>query len=204
MRINTGHDGVAVEQEDEKQEDAADEEAEGVFYVAAQFFNTEFPQRRIKGKGNGSCQRYEQADIAAADDGHGIGDDDQADDTQDQGNGLLAGKGFVNDEIRKNHDKNRVTGKDDSCQAGIGHVDPDLEEDHAEADVNQPEDSQIAPIGTIEVDAALLQIADSQRHEQQPADEEPKESQLERRERRSGNLQGNFHRTKGYGCQNNT
>jgi hypothetical protein len=67
-----------------------------------------------------------------------------------------------------------------------------------------PEDSQIAPIGTIEVDAALLQIADSQRHEQQPADEEPKESQLERRERRSGNLQGNFHRTKGYGCQNNT
>lgn len=204
MRINTGHDGVAVEQEDEKQEDAADEEAEGVFYVAAQFFNTEFPQRRIKGKGNGSCQRYEQADIAAADNGHGIGDDDQADDTQDQGNGLLAGKGFVNDEIRKNHDKNRVTGKDDSCQAGVSHVDPDLEEDHAETDVDQPEDSQIAPIRTIEVNAALLQIADSQRHEQQPTDEEPEKGQLERRERRPGNLQGNFHRTKGYGCQNNT
>ena len=105
----------------------------------------------------------------------------------------------MNNEIRENHDKNRITGEDNGCQAGIGHVDPDLEENHAETDVNQPEDSQIPPIGTIEVDAALLQIADSQRHEQQPADEEPEKGQLERRERRPGNLQGNFHRTKGYG-----
>ena len=105
---------------------------------------------------------------------------------------------------RENHDKNRITGEDNGCQAGIGHVDPDLEEDHAETDVDQPEDSQIAPIGTIEVNAALLQIADSQRHEQQPTDEEPEKGQLERRERRPGNLQGNFHRTKGYGRQNNT
>mgnify|MGYP000671181868 CR=1 FL=1 len=121
---------------------------------------------------------------------HGISDDDQADKAQDQGNGLLAGKGFVNNEIRENHDKNRITGEDNGCQAGIGHVDPDLEENHAETDVDQPEDSQIPPIGTIEVDAALLQIADSQRHEQQPADEEPEKGQLERRERRPGNLQG--------------
>ena len=204
MGINAGQNRVAVEQEDEKQENTADEEAEGVFYVAAQFFNAQFPQCRIEGKGNGCCQRHEQADITAADNGHRVGDDDQADDTQAQGNGLLAGKGFVNDEIRKNHDKNRVTGKDDSGQAGIRHVDPDLEEDHAETDVDQPEDSQIAPIGTIEVDAALLQIADGQWHEQQPADEEPEKGQLERRERRTGNLQGNFHRTKGYGRQDNT
>jgi hypothetical protein len=91
-----------------------------------------------------------------------------------------------------------------AARLALGHVDPDLEEDHAETDVDQPEDSQIAPIGTIEVNAALLQIADSQRHEQQPTDEEPEKGQLERRERRPGNLQGNFHRTKGYGRQNNT
>ena len=105
----------------------------------------------------------------------------------------------MNNEIRENHDKNRITGEDNGCQAGIGHVDPDLEEDHAETDVDQPKDSQIPPIGTIEVDAALLHIADSQRHEQQPADEEPEKGQLERRKCRPGNLQGNFHRTKGYG-----
>lgn len=62
-----------------------------------------------------------------------------------------------------------------------------------------PRTAKYPPIGTIEVDATLLQIADSQRHEQQPADEEPEKGQLERRERRPGNLQGNFHRTKGYG-----
>ena len=56
MRINTGHNGIAVEQEEEKQKDAADKKAEGIFYIAAQFFNTQFPQRRVKGKGNGSCQ----------------------------------------------------------------------------------------------------------------------------------------------------
>ena len=56
MRINTGHNGIAVEQEDEKQENAADKKAEGIFYIATQFFNTQFPQRRVKGKGNGSCQ----------------------------------------------------------------------------------------------------------------------------------------------------
>ena len=48
MRINTGHNGIAVEQEEEKQKDAADKKAEGIFYITAQFFNTQFPQRRVK------------------------------------------------------------------------------------------------------------------------------------------------------------
>lgn len=43
MRINTGHNGIAVEQEEEKQKDAADKKAEGIFYIAAQFSIRSFP-----------------------------------------------------------------------------------------------------------------------------------------------------------------
>ena len=55
---------------------------------------------------------------------------------------FLRVKASWNEKIGKDHDEDRVTGKDDGCQAGIGHVDADLEENHAEADIDQSQNGQ--------------------------------------------------------------
>ena len=99
VAVDAADDGVTVDEQDDQEERAADEEAEGVFDIAAELGDAQFPQRRIEGEGNGSSQGDTEAEVAAFDDVDRVGDDDQADDAEDQGDRLFPRECFMDDKV---------------------------------------------------------------------------------------------------------
>ena len=201
MGIDSAQDRLPPDQFNDEKGKGARDEAEGVFDHASETVHADLSKCRIERKADRRGEDNQQTGFpAAAEKRSGFCDGDQACNSQKQSDCLLTIEQIVDDEMRKDHSKDRIRRHDNRGRTGAAHLDADLEKDHADADVDHTEREEIKKIIPVKFQFPPADLPEGEGQEHEASDHEAEEGQLKRHEGAGCDFQGDLHRPEGKGC----